>query len=237
MVKCEVATYTSMIKTFGKYTHIYTNIVFNKDVIKSIENNKHLEQSVKIILRKYERTEIANCIYCGFSLLYDKNTSLDIFGIKRATMLTERVCKDEKEANSIVKDQEKVAKSIVRLLNKKMLDSNKAIRSITRIFKNDRKFQVFTRFILSLEERKTILIKGFSIDEFILELINDYKYEESESLVFRKETNFISAFECEVELISFIENKFYNKRLAIVNKHRKVVKLAEKTLLEWKRES
>lgn len=117
------------------------------------------------------------------------------------------------------------------------MDSREIRRSITRIFKNDRKFQVFTRFILSLEERKTILIEGFTIDEFILELINDYKYEESESLVFRKETNFISAFECEVELISFIENQFYNKRLAIVNKHRKVVKLAEKTLLEWKRKS
>lgn len=117
------------------------------------------------------------------------------------------------------------------------MDSSKVRRSITRIFKNDRKFQVYTRFILSLEERKTILTKGFAIDEFILELINDYKYEESESLVFKKETNFISAFECEVELISFIENRFYNKRLAIVNKHRKVVKLAEKTLLEWKRKS
>lgn len=43
----------------------------------------------------------------------------------------------------------------------------------THIFKNDREFQVSTRFILSLEERKTILIKGFSIDEFILELINN----------------------------------------------------------------
>lgn len=117
------------------------------------------------------------------------------------------------------------------------MDSRKVKRSITRIFKNNRKFQVYTRFILSLEERKTILIKGFAIDEFILELINDYKYEESESLVFKKETNFISAFECEVELISFIENQFYNKRLSIVNKHRQVVKLAEKTLLEWKRES
>lgn len=110
-------------------------------------------------------------------------------------------------------------------------------RSITRIFKNDRKFQVYTRFILSLEECKTILTKGFAIDEFILELINNYKYEESESLVFKKETNFIPAFECEVKLISFIENKFYNKRLTIINKHRKVIKLAEKTLLEWKRKS
>lgn len=113
----------------------------------------------------------------------------------------------------------------------------KVRRSITRIFKNDRKFQVFTRFILSLEERKTILTKGFAIDEFILELINDYKYEESERLVFRKENNFSPPFECEIELVSFVENAFYNKRLAIVNKHRKVVKLAEKTLLEWKRKS
>ena len=113
----------------------------------------------------------------------------------------------------------------------------KVRRSITRIFKNDRKFQVYTRFILSLEECKTILTEGFAIDEFILELINDYKYEESESLVFRKENNFSTPFECEVELISFIESQFYNKRLAIVNKHRQVVKLAEKTLLEWKRKS
>ena len=107
----------------------------------------------------------------------------------------------------------------------------------TRIFKNDREFQVSTRFILSLEERRTILIKCFSIDEFILELINNYKYEESEGLVFRKEYNFSPPFECEVELISFIENQFYNKRLAVVNNHRQVVKLAEKTLLEWKRKS
>ena len=109
----------------------------------------------------------------------------------------------------------------------------KVRRSITRIFKNDRKFQVFTRLILSLEERKTILIKGFSIDEFILELINDYKYEESESLVFRKENNFSSPFECEIELVSFVENAFYNKRLAVVNKHRRVVELVEKILSVW----
>ncbi len=38
MVKCKVATVTSTIKTFGKYTQIYTNIVFNKDVIKTIES-------------------------------------------------------------------------------------------------------------------------------------------------------------------------------------------------------
>lgn len=228
MVKCEVATVKSTIKTFGKYTQIRTDVNFNKNIIKAIENNKPLNRSIRNILHKYERTEIANCIYCGSST-----------NSKRISILTERVCKDEKEANSVVKDQKKVAKSIVRLLkaDAKCMDSNEVRRSITRIFKNDRKFQVFTRFILSLEERKTILTKGLTIDEFILKIINDYKYEESESLVFKKEINFIPAFEYEVELISFIENKFYNKRLAIVNKHREVVKLAEKTLLEWKRKS
>lgn len=34
MVKCEVATVTSTIETFGKYTQICTNVTFNKDVIK-----------------------------------------------------------------------------------------------------------------------------------------------------------------------------------------------------------
>lgn len=223
MVKCEVETVTSTIETFGKYTQICTNIVFNKDGIKTIENNKRLKRSVKRILHKYERSEIVNCIYCGSSI-----------NSKRIAILTERVCNDE-EAHLALEDQKKVVNSIVRLLKAavKRMNSNEARRSITRVFKNDRKFQVFTKFILSLEERKTILTKGFTIDEFILELINDYKYEESESLVFRKETNFISAFECEIELTSFAENTFYNKRLAIVNKHKRVVKLAEKILSVW----
>lgn len=232
MVKCEVATVTSMIKTFGKYTHIYTNIVFNKDVIKTIENNKHLEQSVKRILSKYERTEIANCIYCGFSLLYDKNTSLDIFGIKRATMLTEGVCKDEKEANSIVKDQEKVAKSIVRLLNKKMLDSNKAIHSTTRIFKNDRNFQVCTKILLPLRECSIIQDKYIRIENFVFELTSDYKYERDERLVFKCEYLYEVPFGRKINLISFVDKKLYNKRLSIVNKHKRIVKMVEKILSE-----
>jgi hypothetical protein len=227
MVKCKVATVISTIKTFGKYTDIRTNVTFNKNVIKAIENNKPLKRSIRNILHKYERTEIANCIYCGSST-----------NSKRIAILTERVCKDE-EANLALEDQKKVAKSIVRLLeaDAKRMNNNEVRRSITRIFKNDRKFQVYTKFILSLEERKVILTKGFSIDEFILELINDYKYEECESLTFKKEMNFISAFECEIELISFVENAFYNKRLAVVNRHKRVVELAEKTLLEWKRKS
>lgn len=99
MVKCEVATVKSTIKTFGKYTQIRTNVTFNKNVIKAIENNKPLNRSIRNILHKYERTEIANCIYCGSST-----------NSKRIAILTERVCKDEKEANSVVKDQEKGCK-------------------------------------------------------------------------------------------------------------------------------
>lgn len=227
MDKCEVATVTSTIETFGKYTQIRTDIVFNKDVIKTIENNKRLERSVKRILRKYERTEIVNCIYCGFSLLYNKNTSLDVFGIKRATMLTERVCKDEKEANSVVKDQKKVAKSIVRLLNKKMLDSNKAINSTTRIFKNDRNFQVCTKILLPLRERSIIQDKYIRIENFVLELTHNYKYERDERLVFKCEHLCEVPFGCKINLISFVDKELYNKRLSIVNKHKRIVKVIE----------
>lgn len=52
MVEHKVATWTSTIKIFGKYTQICTNIIFSKDAIKAIENNKSLEQSLKDILHK-----------------------------------------------------------------------------------------------------------------------------------------------------------------------------------------
>ena len=116
MVKCKVATWTSSIKIFGKYTQICTSIIFSKDAIKAIENNKSLEQSLKDILHKYERSEIGSCIYLSSSLSYKKNTSLYIFELKGATILTERVCKDKEEANLVVGEQEKVANSIVKLL-------------------------------------------------------------------------------------------------------------------------
>lgn len=232
MVKREVATYTSTIKIFGKYTQICTNITFNKDVIKTIENNKCLERSVKRILHKYERTEIVNCIYCGFSLLYNKNTPLDIFGIKRATMLTERVCKDKEEANSVVKDQEKVAKSIVRLLNKKILDSRKAVRSTTRIFKNDRNFQVCTKILLPLRERSIIQDKYIRIENFAFELTRDYKYERNERLDFKCEHLCEVPFGCGIILTSFVDKELYNKRLSIVNKHKRIAKMIEKILSE-----
>ena len=121
MVKCKVATWTSTIKIFGKYTQICTSIIFSKDAIKAIENNKSLEQSLKDILHKYERSEIGSCIYLSSSLSYKKNTSLYIFELKGATILTERVCKDKEEANLVVGEQEKVANSIVKLLKSNLI--------------------------------------------------------------------------------------------------------------------
>lgn len=224
----EIATWKSTVEIFGKYTQIFTKITFNKDVIKSIENNKRLKRSLKSILRKYEREEIANCICCGFSLLYNKNTSM----LKGAIISEERVCKDEKEANSVVKDQEKVAKSIVRLLNKKMLDSNKAIRSTTRIFKNDRNFQVCTKILLPLRERSIIQDKYIRIENFVFELTCDYKYERDERLVFKCEYLCEVPFGRKINLISFVDKKLYNKRLSIVNKHKRIVKMVEKILSE-----
>ena len=224
----EIATWKSTVEIFGKYTQIFTKITFNKDVIKSIENNKRLKRSLKSILRKYEREEIANCICCGFSLLYNKNASM----LKGAIISEERVCKDEKEANSVVKDQEKVVKSIMRLLNKKMLDSNKTIRSTTRIFKNDRNFQVCTKILLPLRERSIIQDKYIRTENFVFELTCDYKCERDEHLVFKCEYLCEVPFGHKINLISFVDKKLYNKRLLIVNKHKRIVKMVEKILSE-----
>lgn len=234
MAKCKIGTYTSTVETCGKYTQVWTSIVFNKDVIKAIENDKSLKQSLRSILHKYEKLEIANCIYCASSITYKKNTSLYIFELKGATIMTERVCKDEEEVNSIVKDQKKIVKSVVRLLNKYMSDSCEVRRSVTNIFKNDRRVQVYTRFILSTREYYEAKEQYEEINNFILELVSDYKNEKNENLIFKWEWIYEASFGCEISLVSFIDIKSYNKRLIVVNKHKQVVKLAEKICQKWR---
>lgn len=224
MVKCEVETVTSTIETFGKYTQICTNIVFNKGGIKTIENNKRLKRSVKRILHKYERSEIVNCIYCGSSI-----------NSKRIAILTERVCNDE-EAHLALEDQKKVVNSIVRLLKAavKRMNSNEARRSITRVFKNDRRVQVYTRFVLSTREYYEVKEQYEEINNFILELTSDYKHEKNENLMFKWKWIYEAPFGCEISLVSFIDVKSYNKRLVIVNKHKRVIKLVEKLCQKWR---
>lgn len=115
-----------------------------------------------------------------------------------------------------------------------MLNSRKVIPSITQILKNDRRFQVNTRIVLSTRDYYEIIENFQNVNNFILELVSDYEYERNENLMFRWKGIYEAPFGCEISLFSFIDVKSYNKRLTIVNKHKRVVKLAEKTLAEWK---
>lgn len=108
----------------------------------------------------------------------------------------------------------------------------KVRRSITRIFKNDRNFQVYTKILLSLRECYIIKDKYIRIENFVLELTSGYKYERNERLVFKCEHLCEVPFECEISLTSFVDKKLYNKRLSIVNKHKQIVKMVEKILSE-----
>ena len=66
----------------------------------------------------------------------------------------------------------------------------------------------------------------------MFELAHDYKYEINERLFFKCEHLCKVPFGCEISLISFVDKKLYNKRLSIVNKHKRIVKMVEKILSE-----
>lgn len=104
--------------------------------------------------------------------------------------------------------------------------------SITRIFKNDRNFQVCTKILLPLKECYIIQDKYIRIENFVFELTHDYKYERNERLVFKCECLCEVPFGCKISLISFVDKKLYNKRLSIVNKHKRILKMVEKILSE-----
>lgn len=108
----------------------------------------------------------------------------------------------------------------------------KVRRSITRIFKNDRNFQVCTKILLPLRERSIIQDKYIRIENFAFELTCDYKCERDERLVFKCEYLCEVPFGHKINLISFVDKKLYNKRLSIVNKHKRIVKMVEKILSE-----
>lgn len=117
------------------------------------------------------------------------------------------------------------------------MDSSKVISSRTQILKNNRRFQVNTRIILTTRDYYEVIGRFQKVSNFILELVDGYKYEKDESLMFKEATIFEYPFGNAIDLISFVNLKSYNKRLTIVNKHKRVVKLAEKLLSEWKRRS
>lgn len=117
------------------------------------------------------------------------------------------------------------------------MDSREVISSRTQILKNDRRFQVNTRIILTTRDYYEVIDRFQKVSNFILELIDDYKREKDESLMFKEATIFGYPFGNAIDLISFVSLKSYNKRLTIVNKHKRVVKFAEKIMSEWRERS
>ena len=109
------------------------------------------------------------------------------------------------------------------------MDSRKVISSRTQILKNDRRFQVNT-IILTTRDYYEVIDRFQKVSNFILELIDDYKREKDESLMFKEAIIFEYPFGNAIDLISFVNLESYNKRLTIVNKHKRVVKLAEKIM-------
>ncbi len=119
----------------------------------------------------------------------------------------------------------------------KRMNSSELLQSRTQILKNDRRFQVNTRIILTTRDYYEVIDRFQKVSNFILELIDDYKREKDESLMFKETTIFEYPFGNTIDLISFVDLESYNKRLTIVNKHKRVIKLAEKIMSEWRERS
>ena len=117
------------------------------------------------------------------------------------------------------------------------MNSSELLQSRTQILKNDRRFQVNTRIILTTRDYYEVIDRFKKVSNFILELIDDYKREKDESLMFKEATIFEYPFGNAIDLISFVDLESYNKRLTIVNKHKRVIKLAEKIMSEWRERS
>ena len=111
----KVAIWKSGMNGFGVYKNIWTNIVFNKDTIDAIENDKSLEKSLKDILNKYKELERDN-IYCISSLMYKWAGSGSNFKLHGARMTTVKPYKHFQDVVFTMDHQKKAAESIVELL-------------------------------------------------------------------------------------------------------------------------
>ncbi len=112
------------------------------------------------------------------------------------------------------------------------MDSSKVRRSTTKISKNSKRFQVKTTLFLTIEQYYKVKERYQKISNFALELVHNYKREENEGIMFMESKIYEYPFGDKVLLISFVDIESYNRRLVIVNKHKQIVKLAEKVLSE-----
>lgn len=111
----KVAVWKSEMNGFGVYKNIWTDIVFDKDTVDAIENDKSLEKSLKDILDKYKELERDN-IYCISSLMYKWVNSGSNFKLHGARMTTVKPYKHFQDVVFTMGNQKKAAESIVKLL-------------------------------------------------------------------------------------------------------------------------
>lgn len=111
----KVAVWKSSIKGLGVYKVIETNIIFNKDIAKAIEDNKSLERSLKYVLDKYKESDRDN-VYCISSLMYKWSGQGSIFNLNGARMVTAKTQKYLQDTIFVMERQKEAAESIIKIL-------------------------------------------------------------------------------------------------------------------------
>lgn len=111
----KVAVWKSVIKGFGVYKVIETEIIFNKDIAKAIENDKSLERSLKYVLDKYKALDHDN-VYCISSLMYKWSGQGSDFKLNGARIVTAKAHKYIQDAVFVMEGQKEAAESIIKIL-------------------------------------------------------------------------------------------------------------------------
>ena len=111
----KIAVWKSVIKGFGVYKVIETEIIFNKDIARAIEGNKSLERSLKYVLEKYKASDHDN-VYCISSLMYKWSGQGSIFKLNGARMVTAKTHKYLQDTVFIMERQKEAAESIIKIL-------------------------------------------------------------------------------------------------------------------------
>ena len=111
----KAAVWKSVIKGFGVYKVIETEIIFNKDIARTIENNKSLKRSLKYVLDKYKASDHDN-VYCISSLMYKWSSHGSDFKLNGARMVTAKTHKYIKDTVFVMERQKEAAESIIKIL-------------------------------------------------------------------------------------------------------------------------
>lgn len=111
----KVAVWKSVIKGFGVYKVIETEIIFNKDIAKAIENNNSLERSLKYVLDKYKASDNDN-MYCISSLMYKCSGHGSDFKLHGARIITAKTHKYIQDTVFVMERQKEAAESIIKIL-------------------------------------------------------------------------------------------------------------------------